>query len=88
VAPRFSAADLAFACLASPAVLPAQYSAWLPPLEAFPEDARARASTLRDTPAGAFVMRLFREERGRVVVQDKQPVDASVAGQHGSTAAT
>jgi len=64
---RFSAADIAFACLASPAVLPPQYSAWLPPLDAFSEPARARALAFRDTPAGAFVLRLFREERGRVV---------------------
>ena len=64
---RFSAADLAFACLASPAVIPPQYSAWLPPLEAFEEAVRARTLAFRDTPAGAFVMRLFREERERVV---------------------
>jgi glutathione S-transferase len=64
---RFSAADLAFASLASPAVLPPQYSAWLPALEAFPEAVRARTLALRDTPAGAFVMRLFREERARVI---------------------
>ena len=64
---RFSAADLAFACLASPAVSPPQYSAWRPPLEALPDAARARTLAFRDTPAGAFVMRLFREERDRVV---------------------
>jgi glutathione S-transferase len=64
---RFSAADVAFACLASPAVLPPEYSAWLPPLEAFSPTVRARALALRDTLAGAFVMRLFREERERVV---------------------
>jgi len=64
---RFSAADLAFACLASPAVLPPQYSAWLPPLDAFSEAARARTLTFRDTPAGAFILRLFCEERARVV---------------------
>ena len=64
---RFSAADIAFACLASPAVLPPQYSAWLPPLDAFSEPVRARTLAFRDTPAGAFILRLFREERGRVV---------------------
>jgi len=64
---RFSAADLTFACLASPAVLPPEYGAWLPPLETFSEGVRARALALRATPAGAFVMRLFREERRRVV---------------------
>jgi glutathione S-transferase len=64
---RFSAADVAFACLAAPAVLPPQYSAWLPPIEAFSETARARALAFRDTPAGTFALRLFREERARVV---------------------
>ena len=64
---RFTAADLAFACLASPALLPPQYSAWLPPLHAFSEAARARTLSFRETPAGAFVMRLFREERSHVV---------------------
>jgi glutathione S-transferase len=64
---RFTAADLAFACLGAPAVLPPQYSAWLPPLDAFSEAARARALSFRDTPAGGFVMRLFRDERARVV---------------------
>jgi glutathione S-transferase len=65
---RFSAADLAFACLASPTLIPPQYSAWRPPLDAFSEVARARILAFRDTPAGAFAMRLFREERGRVIV--------------------
>ena len=65
---RFSAADLAFACLAAPAVLPLQYSAWLPPLQAFAEGVRARTMDFRATPAGAFVLRLFEEERGRIVV--------------------
>jgi len=64
---RFTAADIAFACLASPAVLPPQYSAWLPPLDAFSETTRARTLALRETLAGAFIMRLFREERDRVV---------------------
>jgi glutathione S-transferase len=64
---RFSAADLAFACLAAPALLPPEYSAWLPPLEAFTEEVRARTTSFRETAAGAFVMRLFRDERRRVV---------------------
>lgn len=64
---RFTAADVAFACLAAPVVLPPEYSAWLPPLDAFGDDARARTLAFRDTPAGALVMRLFREERRRVV---------------------
>jgi glutathione S-transferase len=64
---RFSAADLAFACLAAPAVMPPEYSAWLPPLGALDPDVRARTLELRQTPAGAFALRLFAEERRRVV---------------------
>jgi len=64
---RFTAADLAFASLAAPAVVPPEYSAWLPPLEDFPSDVQQRTQTLREMPAGAFAMRLFRDERRRVV---------------------
>jgi glutathione S-transferase len=64
---QFSAADLAFACLAAPAVLPAEYSAWMPPAEALPEPIALRTLQLRETPAGAFVLRMFRDERKRVV---------------------
>lgn len=62
---RFTAADLAFASLAAPAVVPPEYSAWLPPLESFPADVRDRTLAMRETPAGAFAMRMFREERTR-----------------------
>ena len=68
VGDRFSAADLTFASLAAPAVVQPEYSSWLPPVEALPSDVAARARALRETPAGAFVMRLFRDERGRVVL--------------------
>jgi glutathione S-transferase len=64
---RFSAADLAFACLAAPAVVPPEYSAWLPPLGALEPEVRARTLELRQTPAGAFALRMFAEERRRVV---------------------
>ena len=64
---RFTAADLAFACLAAPAVLPPEYSAWLPATDVFAEPARARTLAFRETPAGAFVLRVFREERRHVV---------------------
>jgi glutathione S-transferase len=64
---RFSAADLSFACLAAPTVLPPQYSAWLPPLEAFSHEVQANTRAFRDTPAGAFALRMFAEERSRVV---------------------
>ena len=67
VGARFSAADLAFACMAAPVLFPPEYSAWLPPLEQLPEHARALCTELRATPAGAHALRMFREERSRVL---------------------
>jgi glutathione S-transferase len=64
---HFSAADLAFAALAAPALLPPEYSAWLPPVGALQPDVRARTLELRQTPAGAFAMRMFAEQRRTVV---------------------
>jgi glutathione S-transferase len=67
VGDRFSAADLAFACMAAPCVFPAEYSAWLPPLERLPSEARALIEELRQTRAGQHALRMFREERRRVL---------------------
>lgn len=64
---RFTAADLAFACMAAPMLVPAEYSAWLPPPERMPARWRRLTYELRETPAGKHAMRMFREERHRVV---------------------
>jgi glutathione S-transferase len=61
----FTAADLTFAALAAPAVLPPEYTAELPRLDELPDEARRRAEAWRATPAGAFALRMFREERRR-----------------------
>jgi len=66
VGDRFTAADLAFACMAAPAVLPSRadgYGAWLPSLEDLPPEPAALIHEMRETPAGRFALRLFREER-------------------------
>ena len=60
---RFTAADLTFAALAAPVLLPERYGSPLPPLEAMPDAVIREVSRLRDHPAGAFVDRLYREER-------------------------
>lgn len=60
----FSAADLSFAALVVPLVLPQNYGgAELPPLDAAPPALRAEIERTRATPAGQFVLRLFQEER-------------------------
>ncbi len=60
---RFTAADLTFAALAAPMLLPAQYGSPLPPLEAMPDALAREVRRLRDHPAGVFADRLYREQR-------------------------
>jgi glutathione S-transferase len=59
----FSAADLTFACLAAPILLPPEYGGKTLDLHEFPDEIAVVHQELRETPAGEFVLRLFREER-------------------------
>ena len=61
---RFTVADLTFACLASPVVVPPQYGLPLPHLDAFAPDVAAAIQEFRDHPAGAYALRLYATERG------------------------
>jgi glutathione S-transferase len=63
---RFTAADLTFAALAAPMLLPARYGSPLPPPEAMPEAAAREVRRLRAHPAGEFADRLYDEERIRL----------------------
>jgi glutathione S-transferase len=63
VGDRFTAADLAFAALAAPVLLPERYGSPLPPLEAMPAGVAREVRRLRDHPAGAFAARMYRDER-------------------------
>jgi len=60
---RFTAADLTFAALAAPVLLPARYGSPLPPPEVMPGPVAHVVWRLRDHPAGMFADRLYREER-------------------------
>jgi len=62
---RFTAADLTFASLASPVLLPAGCRAAYPELDEVPATMREEVLRLRDTEAGRFVLRLFSQERVR-----------------------
>jgi glutathione S-transferase len=63
VGDRFSAADLAFAALAAPAIVPPGYGTPLPQPDDLPGDMAAAVLRWRAHPAGQFALRLFREER-------------------------
>jgi glutathione S-transferase len=62
---RFTAADLTFAALSAPMLLPAHYGSPLPPPEAMPDALAREVRRFRNHPAGAFVDRLYHEQRGR-----------------------
>ena len=59
----FTAADLAFAALAAPVVIPREYGVPLPAVEELPPDMAAAVRAFRAHRAGAFACRLFAEER-------------------------
>jgi glutathione S-transferase len=64
VADRFTAADLTFASLAAPLVMPAHYAdRWLIPFGSLPSPYRSEVERYRRTRAGAFALAMFERER-------------------------
>jgi glutathione S-transferase len=68
VGDRFTAADLTLASLAAPALGPEGNRAQTPPRHILPAEMLKQIDALRATLAGQHVLRLFKEERSRVVV--------------------
>jgi glutathione S-transferase len=64
---RFSAADLTFAALAGPAVVPPQYTVELPQPDALPPVPAAFVRQAREHPAGRHALRMFEQHRHAVV---------------------
>jgi glutathione S-transferase len=60
---RFTAADLSFAALAAPVLMPPEYGVPLPTPEELPPTMAATVREFRAHPAGAFALKMFREER-------------------------
>lgn len=68
---RFTVADISFACLGGIAMLPSPqegFGAWLPPEGGPSEGLRRISRALRESDAGKWVLRLYREHRGRRVI--------------------
>lgn len=59
---RFSAADLTFAALAAPVLVPAEYSVSLPEQDLLPDPLKERIAHFRNRPAGQKALQWFREE--------------------------
>jgi glutathione S-transferase len=60
---RFTVADLTFASLASPILLPQEHPAQSLPIELFPAEARDQIEAWRARPAGKFALSLYANER-------------------------
>jgi glutathione S-transferase len=60
---RFTAADLTFACLAAPVLVPPEYGVRLPQPEELPEHIARDIHAFRQHPAGAYALELFRTAR-------------------------
>ena len=60
---RFSAADLTFAALTAPMLMPPEYGVPLPQPEELPAAMAEVVLEFRAHPAGAFALRMFRDER-------------------------
>ncbi|MBV8500942.1 MAG: glutathione S-transferase [Paucibacter sp.] len=64
---RFTAADLSFAALAGPVLFPEGGGAAYFTLDEAPQSMREEVLRLRDTEAGRFALRLFSQERRKVL---------------------
>jgi glutathione S-transferase len=60
---RFGAADLTFASLSAPMLMPPEYGVPLPQPEELPAAMAATVRELREHPAGTYALKMFREER-------------------------
>jgi len=69
VGDRFTAADLTFASLATPVLLPEGVGHPFPPRADIPAEFEAFVAELEATPAGKHALRMYKEERRRVVVR-------------------
>jgi glutathione S-transferase len=63
VGDHFSAADLAFAALSAPLIVPLQYGTQLPQPDVMPASMATRVRAWREHPAGVFALRMFAHER-------------------------
>jgi glutathione S-transferase len=60
---RFSAADLTFACLSAPMIVPPEYTVALPQPDELPPEVAALVRRAREHPAGRYALELFRQRR-------------------------
>lgn len=67
---RFGAADLTFAALAAPMIVPPVYGVQLPQLEVLPPAMATLVRRAREHPAGSYALSLFAEHRTKARSKD------------------
>ena len=73
---RFTAADLTYAAMTAPSVMPQQYGVAMPPRDLLDAPTRAWIEEMRAHPAGAFALRLYEERppvRARMARRPRVP---------------
>ena len=70
---RFTAADLTFAALAAPAIVPPEYGVSLPQPDELPVELGELVRGFRAHPAGVYALSLYRTERRRKVLDRGNP---------------
>jgi len=63
VGDRLTAADITFAALSAPVILPRNYGSRLPTLADLPDAVLELIEEMRETTAGSFALRLYRDHR-------------------------
>ena len=67
----FTLADLAFAAIAAPMILPEEYGGVLPRINEIPDTYRTHITELRATPAGQLVFMLYQANRPSMIPQSE-----------------
>jgi glutathione S-transferase len=70
---NFTLADLAFAAVAAPMILPEEYAGVLPTINEIPGAYCTLVEELRATPAGQFVFMLYQAHRPSMIAQSEIP---------------
>lgn len=77
---QFTLADLSFAAIAAPLILPEEFGGVLPEIYEVPDAYRKDVIAMRATPAGQFVLRIYQEDRPVMLPQSQIPKEPGLIG--------
>jgi len=80
---RLTIADIAFASVAAPLLLPCEFGGAMAVIQAVPAEMRREVEELRATPAGQFVLLLYQDDRPLMRSRKEIPEDPGPIGKLG-----